>query len=530
VNPGSASWRDVARDTLVATGDRPGEVEFDIPRESLWERFETVVGTMPRGIAVIDGNSSMTYEELREQSLRIARRLSHDHGVRAGDRVGLLMRNSTGFCLSALACWALGAIAVTLSTRLKPRELQIRIADSTPRTVIAADDVATTPAAPGPGFSVVAETDIDRWARSGPLRDAAVSGYEDTSFVLYTSGTTGQPKGVRISHRNALQAARTFEVCLGLVPDDRSIIAVPIFHGTGLFAQLVPMLTLGGTVILLGRFDAQGMVELAASTGATHSMSVPTIYQRMLSAQESHAERIPFRVIGVGGAPMPPRLYRALREAYPGARVYNSYGLTEATSPAVIMPWEHADHRLGSIGLPTPTMESTVTDPASDEPVDVGVTGELRLRGALISPGRWGSDEPVTDSEGWLRTGDLAVQDHEGFVTIVDRLKDVVNVGGEKVSSVEVENLLAEHEAVDRVAVVARPDAHLGEVPVAFVVPARSAHVDTVELTNWLAERLASYKVPRAIEVVDDLPLNAAGKVQKAELRRRVDADISAQT
>ncbi len=211
---GSAYWRDPSRESLVATSDRQGAVEFDITRESLWARFEVVAGSTPEHLAVMDENGSTTYEELREKSLRVARRLSHEHGVLAGDRVGLLMRNSTSFCVSALACWALGAIAVTLSTRLKPRELQVRVADSAPRVVIAADDVATAPAALGPGVRVVVESEIDSWARSGPLQDAAVSEYEDTSFVLYTSGTTGQPKGVRISNRNALQAARTFEVCL----------------------------------------------------------------------------------------------------------------------------------------------------------------------------------------------------------------------------------------------------------------------------------------------------------------------------
>jgi long-chain acyl-CoA synthetase len=512
-------WRSRATGHLRASGLTDWGVEFDLHAETLWQRLERVASQTPRGVALSDGLTTISYEGLLDRALALSATLCSEHGIVPGDRVALVMRNTIGYCLGVVACWALGAIAVSLSTRLTAVELKARLDDAEPRLTLAADDIVRVLGSTV--GTVVAESAV---LAAGLHRRSIVptaGRYDDTAFILYTSGTTGRPKGVRISHRNALQAARTFEFCYGLTPEDRSVVGVPIFHGTGLFAQFVPMLAIGGAVVLLERFDPAAFAELASAQAVTHCVAVPTIYQRVLEAGRGRSGALPFRIIGVGGAPMPVVLYRALRRAFPRASVLNSYGLTEATSPALIMPPEAADGRVGSIGFATPTMEAVIVDPSNGAALPPGGVGELWLRGALISPGRWNDGEPLTTEDGWLATGDLAVADSDGFVTLVDRLKDIVNVGGEKVASVEVENVLAEHPAVRRVAVVAAPHADLGEIPVAYVVLAADATGDSADLAAWARERLAAYKVPRSFTYVTELPLNAAGKVLKSDLRAR---------
>jgi long-chain acyl-CoA synthetase len=512
-------WRESAANELRAVPDEAYDaLEFAIPREGLWDRLRRVTSAHGAAVAVTDGRARLTYDEFIARADAVAGLLERDAGVRPGDRVATLARNTIGFCLTVAAGWRLGAVVVPLNTRLRARELRVPLLDAAPRAIVAADDLAAMAASMAGSAIIVPESRVTFTPDRGGPRHGQPAGYLDPAFVLYTSGTTGSPKGARISHRNALQAARTFEHCYNLTPDDRSLVAVPIFHGTGLFAQLVPMLAIGGSVVLLERFDAQAMVELAERTEATHSVSVPTIYRRMLDSLGGRAAPASLHTLGIGGAPLTPRLYADLRAALPDARLMNSYGLTEATSPALILPPGQADAHVSSIGFPTPTLEARIVAPGTDHELAPGEVGELCLRGALVSRGRWG--RPDTPSDDWLATGDLARRDSDGLHWLVDRLKDMVNVGGEKVFSVEVEAVLEQHPDVSRAAVVGREDAILGELPVAFIVPRVTGGLLPDTLGAWAREQLASYKVPREFILVDELPTNAAGKVRKEVLRR----------
>jgi len=514
----SERWIDRARHLLVARAGPHGPVrQFTLPCDTLWANLSRVAARRPRHPALHGPDHSLTYAAYNEVARSAAARLA-DHGVAKGDRVGIVERNTLSFCVAVATCWALGAIAVPIHTRLKTPEIQRLLARVTPKAIIASHEfeLSTEGAARIAPAELLAPAPSRRFSPTPELDPDA------TAFILFTSGTTGAAKGVRISHRNALQAAETFRFCYDLTAQDTTLIAAPIFHGTGLFAQLVPFLHIGGSIALIERFEPGDAITAALKHGVTHMVAAPPIYSRML--ENIKQERPPFRILGVGGAPMPAGLFRALGEAFPQAAVLNSYGMTELTSPALINPPDRAADAPGSVGFPTPTLDVRLIEPANGDVVEGEGSGELQARGALVSPGYWDNPSAIAPG-GWLPTGDIAVRDAAGAYRIADRVKDMVNVGGEKVYSIDLENALEADDAVAAAAVVGHPHPELGEVPVAFVVPSLGHAFDCDGLLARLATSLASFKLPRAIYVVEALPTSDTGKVQKSRLR-----EIAAET
>lgn len=477
---------------------------------------------------------AMTYAELSRRIRSLARSLSDVYGVGPGDRVAVLSRTDARVLEVLHACATLGAIAVPLNWRLTATELSAVVDDCAPTVLIAETWLADTAGAVGEATGtshLFWASEPGRPDRYEELATAVVpAGWspgpvdEDADWtIIYTSGTTGAPKGVRATHRGFLATVQGIVTALGVSRESRCLTALPLFHVAGLQLFAEPVLLMGGAVILVRTFDPDEGLRLITDTGrpVTHFCGVPAHYQFMQQLPAfATASLRPF-VAAVGGSPVPRALVE--RWAERGVALTTVFGITEGGACVTAMPPGRELERNGSIGLPLLRTRCRVRD-ASGAPVPAGATGELQVAGPVVTPGYWGAPDTTAAAlteDGWLRTGDAATIDDDGFLTLVDRWKDMYISGGENVYPAEVENALHEHPAVAHAAVVGAPHPRWGESGVAFVVPAAGAGLDPASLLDFCAERLARYKVPTDVVLLDELPRNATGKVLKAPLRER---------
>jgi long-chain acyl-CoA synthetase len=465
------------------------------------EVLRTAVGLFPDRTAIVElGGPSATYAELWDRAGRVAGGL-REAGVTTGDRVAVQLGNGLDWVLAFWGAQLAGAVVVPMNTRLAPAETDVVLADCGAAYVV------------GPGDSLPD-------GEPGELPDPA---HTDVAALFYTSGTTGRPKGAMTTHENFLTTIETVVRCRGL---DRAhgvrhatLISVPLFHVTGCNSQFLTQIALGGTSVLMPRFDAAAFLAAVPEYGITLITSVPTIYELVLRHPALATTDVStVRTLSYGGAPIAPELVHRLRAAFPKARLGNGFGLSETAALATFLPDEYADTHADAVGFPAPVDEVRIDRP------DARGVGELLVRGPNVVAGYWG--DPVRTAEtfvdGWLHTGDLARID-DGIVRIVDRAKDMINRGGENVYSVEVENALAEHPDVLEVAVVGVPDPVMGEKVGAVVLPKPGVTAEELvpSLCAFAQERLADFKVPQFVRVLDGpLPRNAGGKVLKAPLRR----------
>lgn len=468
----------------------------DRPR-SLVELLVTSAERFGSRTAVRDvGGRSLSYDNLLAESGGVAGGLA-EAGVRPGDRVGIRMANSASWVVAFLGIQLAGAIAVPINTRLTPAEVDYLVDDS--------------------GTSFVLGPDVALPRGRFLLVDKATP--SDVATILYTSGTTGFPKGAMTTHGNLLSITETVRRLSGLDPDEgvSTLVSVPLFHVTGCNAQLLPTLEFGGTVVILGAFDTTRFLRAVVDERTNMIVGVPSIFAMALAHPEftsldvSHVTRVLY-----GGAPMPPALVFRLRNAFPNARLSNGFGLTETASVCTRLPDEFCEARPETVGFATPVVELDLAD------VDDTGAGELLVRGPGVVAGYWGRPELTAEvfAAGWFRTGDVATIDEDGFVTIVDRKKDVIVRGGENVYSVEVENVLAAHPSVLEVAVVGVPDDVMGERVGAVIVPRESAAIDPNDVLMFASGQLAKYKLPEHVVITaDPLPRNPGGKVLKPVLR-----------
>jgi acyl-CoA synthetase (AMP-forming)/AMP-acid ligase II len=325
-----------------------------------------------------------------------------------------------------------------------------------------------------------------------------------------------------ISHGNTLFNVGSCRRALGYREDDVGLLTLPLFHVTGLHSQLVALLAGGATAVFQQEYETRPMLELIERHGVTALFLVPAIYK--LIALRDDLARLDLsrvRLAAYGGAPMPPETIVALRRLLPGVELHNCYGLTECSSLGTVLPAEAALSKAGSVGLPVPGTEAEVRDEAG-RPLPRGTPGELHLRGPHVVQGYWGAPEKTAAAiqDGWLRTGDVARIDEEGFVYVLDRTKDMINRGGEKIYGLEVENAIAACAGVMDAAVFGVPHPIFGEVPAACVVPLPGARVTPEEVVAHCRGRLADYKVPVAVRVVEAIPRNAGGKILKKQLQK----------
>jgi long-chain acyl-CoA synthetase len=471
-----------------------------------------------------------TFECLVSEVARQAAAL-HARGVRAGDRVAMLSPNNDALVVQLFACWWLGAVACPLNVRWSVAELRHALGDCGARLLLA--DAAHAGAAREleGAVSVLAAGALAAQAQDvAPVEDTR-SGGDSLAAILYTGGTTGRAKGVMLSHANFWCASMTRGAELNNSPDSITLLVAPLFHVAGL-GRLIGQSIVGGGCITMPQFRPAAVIEAIARHGVTDIIVVPSMLQSLLDdpsfdpARVSSLDRIAF-----GAAPMPPDLLDRALAAWPHAEFFQAYGLTETAGAVCInLPANHsaqarASGRLASVGRAGLGAEIRVVDELGRD-VPRGIVGEIVVRGPMVTRGYWGQPETSAQAlrDGWFHTGDGGRMDADGYLTIADRLKDMVISGGENVYPAEVEAALRNHPAVSEAAVIGLPDERWGEVVHAVVV-LRAGHAagDRTalrdELVAWCRQQLAGYKCPRSIEFTAALPLSAAGKVLKNQLR-----------
>jgi fatty-acyl-CoA synthase len=476
----------------------------------------------------------LTYRQLDERASRCADSWLGPLGLVKGDRIGLLVGNRVEFLDCFFAAGKSGVIVVPLSTRATAHELTPIVRDSGMRALVydgahaavAAGlrplvDLDTRVALDAPAFpSDLSWSDLlPRTTNHEPRTTVRP---EDTYCLLYTSGTTGKPKGVMIPHRmvswNAVSTACSWQ----LREDDVSPIFTPLYHAGALGAFLTPMVAIGGTVVLHADFDAAEVWHTIAAERCTVVLGVPTIWKLLMEAPEfATADLSPVRWLISGGAPLPLYIIEAYQRR--GVVFRQGYGLTEVGVNCFAMTNEDSVRKAGSLGKPLLFTEARVAAESGAE-APAGEVGELWLRGPHVSSGYWNNPQATAasyDADGWFHTGDLARRDDEGFYTIAGRSKDVIISGGVNVYPAEIEGELLLHPDVRDAAVVGVPHETWGEVGVAFVVRREGAATSGEQLAAFLAGRIAKHKIPREFVFVDTLPRTAYGKVLKNELRSR---------
>ncbi|ACJ00884.1 acyl-CoA synthetase [Rhodospirillum centenum] len=466
----------------------------------------------------------LTYRGLEDRCARAAAVLA-DEGVGEGDRVAVLCRNRIDFFVLLFAVAKLGAILVPLNWRMPAAELKPLLADCTPRRVVAGqEDMATAAAAsgtpplglddPGPhGFAARLAAAVPH-----PGRERWPGG--QVWYLIYTSGTTGRPKAVIYTYAMALVNYVNIGQAIDLRGDDRTLNFLPLFHTAGINLHTLPTLIAGGTVMILPGFDADAMIGLLAAGRLDTFFGVPAVYQQLgLHPAFDTVDPARVRSWGCGGAPLPDAL--AERFFARGVRVCNGMGMTETGPTAFLVDPADAPRKIGSVGKPQLLCAVRIVGPDGRD-VPPGETGELWFSGPGVTPGYWNRPDATAAAfapGGWLRSGDLARCDADGYYYIVGRLKEMFISGGENVYPAEVENVLVRHPAVLEAAVTGVPDDRWGEVGRAFLMLRPGcAPPDPGDLAAWCRERLAAYKVPKSFVFLDDFPRTAAGKVQKHRL------------
>jgi HIP---CoA ligase len=496
--------------------------------------------------AVVDRGRRVSFSGLAADFRRVSAALLAS-GIERGERVAVWAPNRYEWLVAALGALGAGASVVPVNTRFKAGEVRYILDRSGARVVFTVGDFLGTNYAATlsdlrsqlaklelvVGFDGPSRVDhaFESFIRMGEsIGDASVDarmdeiGSDDACDVLFTSGTTGAPKGVVMTHGQTLRQFSDWCDMAGLIAGDRYLVVNPFFHMFGYKAGCLASLMRGATILPKAVFDVDDVLRTVAAESVTVLPGPPTLYQSILD----HPERDRFdlstlRVAVTGSADIPVELIRRLREELPFRTIITGYGLTEAGTVTGTGPDDDFTTVATTVGRVRPGLEVRIADDAGREQ-SVGEHGEVLVRGYSVMRGYL--DDPTetaraVDAEGWLHTGDLGVIDARGCLRVVGRKKDMYIVGGFNAYPAEIENLLLAHPAVGRVAVVGMPDARLGEVGMAFVVVAPGAELKPAELIEWARGAMANYKVPRAVEIVDALPVNAAGKVEKERLRAR---------
>lgn len=502
--------------------------------KSVIETLQNSARLFPNKEALVVGNERITYGKLNRRANNMAYALRTRYGIKKGDRVAILLTNCIPFVISLYAVAQLGAICVPLNTRLKSSELEFMINNSGSSLLVLNDNwwVNIEPIKNSIGCCrefFVAGQEIAGTKPFTELIDSDAPEVvteqieeHDAALIMYTSGTTGLPKGAVNTNFNVIHTMISYKRIYDLTSDDRTVIAVPLFHVTGLYAQLLTYINLGCTIALLPMYKTDEMLRVLEEERITSMIVVPTIYVMMLMHPEhKNYDLSNLRVAGFGGAPMSGETVKMLQEWLPGIELHNTYGLTEIASPGTCMPKEDAMRKLGSIGLPFPVNKCKIADPVTGKELPPNTEGELLINSPNLTPVYWQNLEATVKAiiDGWLHTGDIAKIDEEGYVYIMDRIKDMINRGGEKIFCVEVEDVLYSNNKVMEAAVVGVPDEVFGEVVKACIVPRPGETLTEEEVQDWVRERLAKYKVPKFVQFLTELPKNPNGKVMKNVLR-----------
>jgi fatty-acyl-CoA synthase len=487
----------------------------------------------PDRVAIRFEGQSLTWAGLDDRIRRVAAGL-HAQGIRKGDRVAILMLNRPEFVESTLAANAIGAIAVPVNFRLAPEEAAYVLGHSDARVLVTDAPLAGLAAAAvraaGTSTSIVTVgipdgtegafigfDELLAGAAEAPVVDIDE---RDVALIMYTSGTTGRPKGAMLTHLNLLMQSFTAIRTSRLYGDDNvALVNVPLFHIAGI-GSMPPSLMLGSRIVIMATkpFDAQSTLDVVESEGVTGLFLVPAQWQALCRHPQATERCRSLRTISWGAAPATVTLLEEMARTFPHVDILSVFGQTEMSPVTTYLPSEDAVRKIGSVGKPVPTISARVVD---DDMKDVppGAVGEIVYRGPTLMAGYWNDPAATADAfgGGWFHSGDLVRADEDGFLYVVDRKKDMIISGGENIYPAEVENVLMSHPAVADCAVIGVPDQKWGETPKAIVV--LDGQATERELIDFCRSKLAHFKCPTSVEWIDVIPRNPTGKVLKRGLR-----------
>lgn len=495
---------------------------FEERPTNLFTLLADAVARDPVGEALVVEERRYSWSALGAVVDRTARALSAQ-GLRRGDRVAMVMGNSEDFILALFAIFRIGAVVVPISIRSSRPEVAYAINNCTARILLhdsalselvpAKEDCAGCVAIPFPDLS--GDGDLP------PL--SSLPKEDEVALILHTSGTTGKPKGAMLTHLSLIHSALYYEATMQLTAEDRIIASVPLNHVTGIAALIATPIRAGATLILMKAFDARSFLDLAEAERMTYTMMVPAMYNLCLLRPDfPERDLATWRLAAYGGAPMPEPTIRGLAKAIPGLEFANCYGATETIVAQLMTPPDFAYEKREYVGCPLPGTQAVIMDPFGCE-VPAGTEGELWLRGPNVVLGYWNDPEATARAfvGGFWRSGDIGCADADGFVRVLDRAKDMINRGGLKIYSAELENVLTDHPAVIEAAAVAKHCPVLGERVHAVVVV--KSEVEDEALKAWCRERLSDYKVPESLDIsTQPLPRVPNGKIDKKLLRDRI--------
>ncbi|PZS32780.1 MAG: O-succinylbenzoic acid--CoA ligase [Pseudonocardiales bacterium] len=526
---------------LVAHDELPREPWLGTWVRCYPDRVPTIVAALDRAArlfpdhaAIETAEGAVTYADFAELVEGAVSTLL-GLGFRPGDRLAVALPNGLDAAVAIWACARAGLVFVGLSTRLQPAQWAYLLEHSGSRLALAAPEhlAGLREAAELAGLAADTVAPVgtlltgvrrpwrgDRPGLPFPAQDSVYA-------IVYTSGTTGRPKASQLVHRATMHSAIAYIRILSLIEGDRTAVVFPMYYVTAHVAQITPMMLVGGTSVMVSEFSAGAFVALIRDHRITYLMVVPSIWGLLLRCEDFRWPDLDHVRIGAfGGSPVPLSTIEALRARMPQLRLYDAYGLTETHSPATCLIDAEFRRKPGSVGRPVPCAEVRVVDESGVD-LAAGEAGELWVRGPMITPGYYGDPDATARAitDGWLHTGDLARLDDEGYVYILDRMKDMIMRGGNKIYSVELEYVLVSHPAIAEAAVFGIPDPVAYEAVAAYVVAAAGAAVDPVEVRRWVATRMADYAVPRHVRVVEAIPRNRTGKIDKIGLRDELIAE-----
>lgn len=516
-------------------------------RMSLGEQLARAARNAPSQVAFSYEGEEVTWAEEDERVTRLARALA-ERGIGYGDRVAVLMSNKIEVMESYLAVCRLGAIVVPINFRFAAEEVAYILKDSGAQIMLCDSELAMIAAG--------AQAQLRQF--DGSLMNCIVAGatgetgeclkegyeqYEDViaassseafaievpedvpAFIMYTSGTTGRPKGAVLSHYNLMVNTFNMMSTMSMGPDDRVWMSgLPLFHVGCLNGFLPYLMTAGKSVILpSGQFNPVAVVDVLERESATACLFVPAQWQAICSVPDVRERSFQLQRILTGGSIAPPSVIRSMADAFPGVPIYNGFGQTEMSSVTCVLRGDDAIRKINSVGKPVMNVEVRIVDEDMAE-VPAGTVGEIVYRGPTVMQGYWGKPEETLAAfkGGWFHSGDLCCMDDEGYVSVVDRKKDMIISGGENIYCAEVEAVIDSHVKVREVALIGISHPHWGETPLAVIVPADPSDPPTYEeIVLHCKGHLASYKKPTHIVIIDELPRNASGKVLKTVLRER---------
>ena len=474
--------------------------------------------------ALIAGSERVTYAQLWEQARRYAAHL-RALGVRAGDRVGILLLNTADFPRAYYGALALGAVVVPVHALLTPGEIAYLLRDSGAKVLVSGGPLLAnaTTAATQAGIALLEARQLD----DAPVATLVARDGDDDAVILYTSGTTGRPKGAVLTQSNiVLNASVVVSDLFYAVPNDVFLACLPLFHAFGQTCVMNAAFRAGAAIVLMPRFEGGAAIDLMLAHDVTVFAGVPTMYIGLLEAAKERAHLPKLRMAAAGGSSLPLVVLEAFEATF-DVPIYEGYGLSE-TSPVASFNQRDFGRKPGTVGRGIWGVELDVVNADVEERIDVlpaGELGEIVIRGHCVFKGYLNNPEATRAAivEGWFRSGDLGTKDRDGFITIVDRKKDMILRGGYNVYPREVEEVLMRHPAVKQVAVVGVPHETHGEEVVAVIVRSEEGTDVTDEaIIAWSQEHLARYKYPRHVHFTDAMPLGPSGKVLKRELRDRL--------